>query len=75
MYTNPTRCCAGMTLELVPLFTCTISLATPMQVSSSLMIGEVTRDERYAWINRIQGVAKGTFTAPDTLVDEMYELR
>lgn len=133
-----------MTLELVPLFTCTVSLATPIQVSSSLMIGEVTGavlegeringrmkgnaaadwlrlspegygtldvkityethdgalihatysgrlqfdtmsvyaaplfhtgDERYAWINRIQGVAKGTFTAPDTLVYEMYELR
>ena len=133
-----------MTLELVPLFTCTVSLATPLQVSSSLMIGEVTGavlvgervngrmkgnaaadwlrlspegygtldvkityethdgalihatysgrlqfdtmsvyaaplfhtgDERYAWINRIQGVAKGTFTAPDTLVYEMYELR
>lgn len=133
-----------MSLELVPLFTCTVSLATPLQVSSSLMIGEVTGavlvgervngrmkgnaaadwlrispegygtldvkityetddgalihatysgrlqfdtmsvyaaplfhtgDERYAWINRIQGVAKGTFTAPDTLVYEMFELR
>jgi len=133
-----------MSLELIPLFTCTVSLASPMQVSSSLMIGEVTGavvvgdrvngrmkgnaaadwlrispegygtldvkityetddgalihatysgrlqfdtmsvyaaplfhtgDERYAWINRIQGVAKGTFTAPDTLVYEMYELR
>ena len=34
-----------------------------------------TGDERYAWMNRIQAVAKGTFTAPGTLVYEMYELR
>jgi Protein of unknown function (DUF3237) len=34
-----------------------------------------TGDERYAWLNRIQVVAKGTFTAPGTLVYEMYELR
>lgn len=34
-----------------------------------------TGDERYAWINRIQAVAKGTFTAPGTLVYEMFELR
>ena len=133
-----------MTLELVPLFTCTVSLASPIAVSSSLMIGEVTGavlegervkgkmkgnaaadwlrtspegygtldvkityethdgaiihatysgrlqfdtmtvyaaplfhtgDERYSWMNRIQGAAKGTFTAPDTLVYEMYEMR
>jgi hypothetical protein len=37
-----------------------------------------TGDERYAWLNRIQAVAKGSFPkAPDmaTLVYEMYELR
>lgn len=34
-----------------------------------------TGDERYAWMNRIQAVAKGSFTAPGTLVYEMYELR
>jgi hypothetical protein len=37
-----------------------------------------TGDERYAWMNRIQAVSKGTFPdAPDmsTLVYEMYELR
>jgi hypothetical protein len=34
-----------------------------------------TGDERYAWLNRIQAVAKGSFTAADTLVYEMYELR
>ncbi len=34
-----------------------------------------TGDDRYAWINRIQGVAKGTFTAADTLIYEMFELR
>jgi hypothetical protein len=34
-----------------------------------------TGDERYAWMNRIQAVAKGTFTEPGTLVYEMYELR
>lgn len=34
-----------------------------------------TGDERYAWLNRIQAVAKGAFTAPTTLVYEMYELR
>lgn len=32
-------------------------------------------DDRYSWMNRIQAVAKGTFTATDTLVYEMYELR
>ena len=31
-----------MTLELVPLFTCTVSLAAPIPVSPTLMIGEVT---------------------------------
>jgi len=133
-----------MTLELVPLFTCTVSLASPIPVSPTLMVGEVTAavvegervkgqmkgnaaadwlrpspegygtldvkityethdgaiihatysgrlqfdtmtvyaaplfhtgDERYLWMNRIQAVAKGAFTAPDTLVYEMYELR
>lgn len=34
-----------------------------------------TGDERYSWINRVQAVAKGTFTAPGTLVYDMYELR
>lgn len=34
-----------------------------------------TGDDRYSWMNRIQAVAKGTFTAPGTLVYEMYELR
>ena len=133
-----------MSLELVPLFTCTVSLAAPIPVSPTLMVGEVTAavldgdrvrgrmkgnaaadwlrpspegygtldvkityetddgavihaaysgrlqfdtmtvyaaplfhtgDERYLWMNRIQAVAKGSFTAPDTLVYEMYELR
>ena len=133
-----------MTLELIPLCTATVSLAAPINVSSTLLIGEVlgmevvgermtaslkgraaadwlkvspdgygtldvkvtletsdgalvhatysgrlqfdtgtvyatplfhTGDERYAWLNRIQAVARGTFTAPDTLVYEMYELR
>lgn len=133
-----------MTLELVPLFTCTVSLAAPITVSASLMIGEVTGaviegervkgtmkgnaaadwlrpspdgygtldvkityethdgaiihatysgrlqfdtmtvyaaplfhtgDERYAWMNRIQAVAKGAFQPNGTLIYEMYELR
>lgn len=39
-----------------------------------------TGDERYAWINRIQAVAKGSFEPGEhgpfsTLVYEMYELR
>lgn len=34
-----------------------------------------TGDERYTWINRIQAVARGTFTEPGTLVYDMYELR
>lgn len=34
-----------------------------------------TGDERYAWINRVQAVAKGAFTGPGTLVYDMYELR
>jgi len=33
-----------------------------------------TGDERYRWLTRIQAVAKGTFTAADRLVYEMYEL-
>ena len=133
-----------MTLELIPLCTATVSLAAPINVSSTLLIGEVlgmevvgermtaslkgraaadwlkvspdgygtldvkvtletsdgalvhatysgrlqfdtgtvyatplfhTGDERYAWLNRIQAVARGIFTSPDTLVYEMYELR
>jgi hypothetical protein len=32
----------GMSLELVPLFTCTVHLAPTITVSSSLVIGEVT---------------------------------
>ena len=133
-----------MTLELIPLCTATVSLAAPMNVSPTLLIGEVlgmevvgdrmtaslkgraaadwlkispdgygtldvkvtletsdgalvhatytgrlqfdtgtvyatplfhTGDERYTWLNRIQAVARGTFTSPDTLVYEMYELR
>jgi hypothetical protein len=31
-----------MTLELIPLFTCTVSLAPTITISSSLVIGEVT---------------------------------
>lgn len=27
-----------------------------------------TGDDRYAWLNRIQGVAKGTFTGADTVI-------
>jgi hypothetical protein len=34
-----------------------------------------TGDERYAWINRIQAVAKGHFTEDGTLIYEMFELR
>ena len=34
-----------------------------------------TGDERYVWLNRIQVVAKGTFTEAGTLVYEMFELR
>jgi hypothetical protein len=34
-----------------------------------------TGDERYLWLNAVQAVGKGTFTAPGTLVYEMYELR
>ena len=34
-----------------------------------------TGDERYAWLNRIQAVAKGAFQADGTLIYEMYELR
>lgn len=133
-----------MTLELVPLCVATVSLAETINVSPSLVIGEVvgmdvvgdrlkahlkghaaadwlqispegygtldvkvtmetddgalihatysgrlqfdtgavyatplfhTGDERYSWLNRIQGVAKGTFTGPGTLVYDMYELR
>jgi hypothetical protein len=133
-----------MSLELVPLFNCTVSLAPAITVSPSLMIGEVTAaviegdrikgtmkgnaaadwlrpspegygtldvkityethdgavihatysgrfqfdtmtvyaaplfhtgDERYAWINRIQAVGKGTFQPDGTLIYEMYELR
>lgn len=133
-----------MTLELVPLCVATVSLAAPISVSPSLMIGEVegmdvvgdrltaslkgkaaadwlqvspngfgtldvkvtlethdgavihatysgrlqfdtgtvyatplfhTGDERYVWLNRIQGVAKGAFASPSTLVYDMYELR
>lgn len=133
-----------MTLELVPLCVATVSLAETINVSPTLVIGEVvgmtvegerlqatlkgraaadwlqvspngygtldvkvtlethdgalihatysgrlhfdtgavyatplfhTGDERYAWLNRIQAVAKGTFTGPTTLVYDMYELR
>ncbi|MGB8859455.1 MAG: DUF3237 domain-containing protein [Ilumatobacteraceae bacterium] len=132
-----------MTLELLPLCKVTVSLATTINVSPTLMIGEVTAarvegerfnavmkgsaaadwlkvspegygtldvkityetddgaiihatysgrlqfdtmavyaaplfhtgDDRYAWLNRIQAVAKGSFTSPDTLVYEVYEL-
>ena len=134
----------AMALELVPLFTCTVTLAPTISVSSSLVIGEVTGavvdgdritahmkgaaaadwlrvspegygtldvkityetddgalvhatysgrllfdtmtvyaaplfhtgDERYAWLNRIQAAAKGTFQPDGTLVYEVYELR
>jgi len=34
-----------------------------------------TGDERYAWLNHIQAVAKGTFTSPTSLTYEMYEVR
>ena len=34
-----------------------------------------TGDDRYAWLNRIQAVAKGAFQADGTLVYDMYELR
>lgn len=34
-----------------------------------------TGDERYAWINRIQAVGRGTFTAADTIAYELFELR
>lgn len=133
-----------MALELVPLCVATVSLAEPINVSSSLLIGEVTAmnvegerikaslkgraaadwlqispsgfgtldvkvtlethdgalihatysgrlqfdtgtvyaaplfhtgDDRYAWLNRIQAVSKGTFADPQTLIYDMYELR
>lgn len=133
-----------MSLELVPLCTLTVSLAETINVSSSLVIGEVTAaraeggrfnanlkgnaaadwlrvspdgygtldvkitletddgaivhatysgrlqfdtmtvyaaplfntgDERYAWMNRIQAVSKGTFQPDGTLVYELFELR
>lgn len=133
-----------MSLELVPLCTATVTLAAPIQVSPSMMVGEVeemvfegerlsgrllgraaadwltvapegygsldvrltmqtgdgaivyvsytgrlqfatgtafstplfhTGDERYAWLNSIQAVAKGVFSPPSTLVYEIYELR
>jgi hypothetical protein len=133
-----------MTLELVPLFTCTVSLAPTINVSPTLVVGEVTAatitgeringtmkghaaadwlkvspegygtldvkityetndgavihatysgrlqfdtmnvyaaplfhtgDERYAWMNRIQAVAKGQFQPDGSLIYEMYELR
>jgi hypothetical protein len=133
-----------MTLELIPLCVATVSLAEAINISPSLLIGEVvgmdvvgerlqaqlkghaaadwlqvspegygtldvkvtlethdgaliyvtysgrlqfdtgavyatplfhTGDERYTWLNRIQAVSKGTFTAPGTLVYDMYELR
>mgnify|MGYP003705287965 CR=1 FL=1 len=46
-----------MSLELVPLFTCTVTLAAPIPVSSSLMVGEVTA----AVIDgeRVKGTLKG----------------
>ncbi len=34
-----------------------------------------TGDERYAWMNRIQAVSKGTFQPDGTLVYELFELR
>lgn len=34
-----------------------------------------TGDERYAWLNQIQAVAKGTFTSPTSITYEMYEVR
>ena len=133
-----------MSLELVPLCTLTVTLAETINVSSSLVIGEVTAaraegerfnanlkgnaaadwlrvspdgygtidvkitletddgaivhatysgrlqfdtmtvytaplfntgDERYAWMNPIQAVSKGTFQPDGTLVYEMFELR
>jgi hypothetical protein len=133
-----------MSLELVPLCTVTITLAPTINVSPSLVIGEVigaraegdrlnaslkgaaaadwlqvspegygtldvkitletddgalvhatysgrlqfdtmtvyaaplfhTGDERYAWLNRIQAVSKGTFQPDGTLIYEMFELR
>ena len=50
-----------MTLELVPLFTCTVSLAAPIPVSPTLMIGEVTA----AVIDgeRVKGRMKGNAAA------------
>lgn len=133
-----------MSIELVPLCTATVTLKAPIQVSPTMMVGEVagiaiegerlrgalrgnaaadwlrvapegygvvdvrftmethdgaivfasyngrisfttgavytaptfhTGDERYAWINGIQAIAKGTFTSPTTLVYEMFEVR
>ena len=133
-----------MSLELVPLCTMTVELAPTINVSPSLVIGEVTAaraegerlnasqkgvaaadwlqispdgygtldvkltletddgaivhatyagrllfetmtvyaaplfhtgDERYAWLNRIQAVSKGTFQPDGTLIYEIFELR
>ena len=34
-----------------------------------------TGDERYLWLNKIQGAAKGTFQPDGTLIYEIFELR
>ncbi len=50
-----------MTLELIPLFTCTVSLAPTITVSSSLVIGEVTGATLVG--DRVNGKMKGNAAA------------
>lgn len=46
-----------MSLELIPLFTCTVTLAPTITVSSSLVIGEVTAATLVG--ERVNGTMKG----------------
>jgi hypothetical protein len=59
-----------VTIELIPLCTATVTLADPFHGRLDLSQGQgaspvysaplfETGDERYAWINKIQAVAKG----------------
>lgn len=50
-----------MTLELKPLFTCTVSLAPTINISSSLVIGEVTGAVIEG--ERVNGTMKGNAAA------------
>jgi Protein of unknown function (DUF3237) len=74
-----------MTIELVPLCTVTITLAEPIVLPDTPTGGPdratvysaplfSTGDPRYAWLNKIQVVAKGTLDG-QTLTYEMAEVR